>query len=190
MSEKPTYGHFHTTVIIDSLQENASGNNIERVMNFDQITQIDMVSWGFYITDCREQEIGRATFVDQLPSARFEFVGDDDTPAPPPKLIDVEVSTYFSLLPRSGSKNIMDNIMESPNQLSYSNFCQITALRIPSNLRGSHNYRAQLLVYPRPNKTVSTITVNTQVKRDTKWIRLLSTRSATLLELGLVCFKY
>ncbi len=141
-----------------------------------------VISWGFYIADRFNQGVGKFTPADQLPSACFEFVGDDDTPAPPPKSIDVEVSTYWTILPR-GSENIPANIWHSRNKISYSNICQITSLRIPSNLRGKHNYRSTLHVYPKlPPKSInvrnsskaSTVTVEVQVKRDSKSIEVNS----------------
>jgi hypothetical protein len=153
------------------------------MMKISRITVLDMrgvISWGFYIADRFDQGGGRFTPADQLPSACFEFVGDDDTPAPPPKRIDVEVSTYWTILPR-GSEYIPANIWHSRNKISYSNICQITSLRVPSNLRGKHNYYSTLQVYPKPppklinvrnSSKASAVTVGVQVHRDSESIKV------------------
>ena len=157
------------------------GTNVERLKKFSRITEMDMrgvICWGFYIADRFDQGHGRSTPAHELPSACFEFVGDEDTPAPPPKRIDVEVSTYWTLIPR-GSENIPDNIWHSRKNIAYSNLCQITALKIPSKLQGRHNYQSTLHVFPKPppkliKSKASTVTIDNQVNRDAKSIMVNS----------------
>lgn len=147
------YGHFHTSVIVDSRQElariidvqpkktpteakvsspskkcwtvggtgsvgaiftqpkvsvgvNASrvaetSTSSERTMNTFRITTLGMdgfASWGYHISDDFQQVGGKALLSDELPRARFRFVGKTSTPTSPPDRLDVEVLTYWSVL--------------------------------------------------------------------------------------------
>ena len=105
-----------------------------------------VVSWGFCVDDTRERETGiRFGAHRALPSVNFKFYGMSDSvpPPPPPKRLDVLVKSCWSLIPRADcsrdaawvslSKGLFPRLpaCEVP---SYSNFCQVVILEVPSDL--------------------------------------------------------
>lgn len=121
--------------------------NISRINNMD-----GFVAWCYHVSDGFSQVGEKAMAFDKLPQAQFEFIGKTDTPASPPDHTDVEVSTYWSVLPRNGgTENSLWNWPSTfwLNKPSYSNVCQIVTLKIPSDLpQGHYDYQARLAVFP------------------------------------------
>ena len=54
------------------------------------------VQWGFNIDDVNSRNWGVDMREDVLPTVRFEFFGDLDEPAPPPKRMDIAIISYWS----------------------------------------------------------------------------------------------
>ncbi|KDR66385.1 hypothetical protein GALMADRAFT_259488 [Galerina marginata CBS 339.88] len=114
-----------------------------------QQTKYGVVWWGFEIDDPYEQEEGVKLSDPTLPAVEFEYLGDSDIPAPPPKHIHVEVATYWSIIRKSGEDaNWMYKILSrsTSNAGSYSNLCQIVTMVVPSNLKDRADYRATMHV--------------------------------------------
>jgi len=115
-----------------------------------------VVEWGFDVDDLYEQERGIDMSDDILPTVCFEFVGDRKVPPPPPERMDVEISSYWSMIPRSGTEsNWIQTFLNVPRSsgnaeaTSYSNICQIVALEIaPADLQPRSDYRATMHVSP------------------------------------------
>ena len=119
--------------------------NISRIMTLDTD---GFASWGYHVSDDLYQVAGKALSSDELPRARFQFVGKIRTPAPPPDRLDVEVLTYWSALRCYGGT---EEFLKSwwSNKPSYSNICHIVNLKIPSDLpKESYDYQARLKVHP------------------------------------------
>ncbi|KDR68155.1 hypothetical protein GALMADRAFT_43716, partial [Galerina marginata CBS 339.88] len=113
-----------------------------------------VVEWGFSVDDLHEQERGIDMSDDILPSVCFEFVGDPKTPPPPPERMNIEITSYWSMIPTSGTENnwihTFLNIPRTSSDtqaISYSNICQIVALEmVPSALPLRSDYRATMHV--------------------------------------------
>jgi len=112
--------------------------------------------WGFYVDDLHEQESGIEFPYDALPTVCFEFVGDIKVPPPPPRRMDLEIASYWSIIPKSKEESnwirkFLNLSMSSGNAqaTSYSNLCQIVALdTVPSDLPPRSDYKATMHVRP------------------------------------------
>jgi hypothetical protein len=115
-----------------------------------------VVEWGFNVDDLHEQERGIDMSDDVLPTVCFEFVGDPKVPPPPPERMDIEVASYWSMIPRNGTEsNWIHTFLNVPRSsgnaqaTSYSNLCQIVALEtVPFDLEPRSDYRATMHVSP------------------------------------------
>ena len=82
------------------------------------------------------------------------FVGERDEPAPPPKDIDIVITSYWSMISRSKQKKTGIHKLSrffrptgNAQTVSYSNLFQIVALTVDvSNLSKQSIYRAQVKV--------------------------------------------
>lgn len=131
----------------------------EADLNTSRITEQDLngsIWWGFDIDDPHEQE-GGIEFPDHdLPSVCFEFVGHPKDPPPPPKLMDLEIASYWSIIPESKEESnwihtFLNLSVASGNSraTSYSNLCQKIVLQIvPSDLPPRSDYKATMHVRP------------------------------------------
>jgi hypothetical protein len=105
-----------------------------------------VVSLGFCVDDTDERqtgiEFGRHC---ALPSVNFKFYGISDSapPPPPPKRLDVLVKSCWSLIPRADCSIDSAWVSMSNGPVpglpsyeipSYSNFCQVVILEVPSHL--------------------------------------------------------
>jgi hypothetical protein len=112
--------------------------------------------WGFYIDDLHEQERGIEFPDDALPTVCFEFVGDHKVPPTPPERMDLEIASYWSIIPKKKEESnwirrFLNLSISSGNAqaTSYSNLCQIVALRaVPSDLPPRSDYKATMDVRP------------------------------------------
>ena len=112
------------------------------------------VRWGFNIDDGNLQEWGIDMREEVLPTVRFEFVGNTKVPAPPPKCMDVVITSYWSLILPSEPKStwirkLLHFFQSTGNSqtISYSNLFQITALKADlSNVLEPSYYRAKVEV--------------------------------------------
>ena len=117
------------------------------------------VRWGFNIDDVNFQKWGISNMPDHdLPTVRFEFIGDSDEPAPPPapppKYMDIVITSIWSIISPSEPKSTwirkLLHLFKSTGNTqttSYSNLFQIVALKAdPSNLPELSHYRAKLKV--------------------------------------------
>ena len=113
------------------------------------------VQWGFNIDDVNLRKWGVDMREDVLPTVCFEFVGDSDEPAPPPKWMDVAIISYWSKIIPSEPKNnwihkLLRFFRSTGNTPSYSNLFQIVALKADlSNLPKPSRYRAKVKVCQR-----------------------------------------
>jgi hypothetical protein len=118
------------------------------------------VWWGFNIDDSNFQKRGIDMPQEDLPTVRFEFIGDSDEPAPPPtpppKDMDIAITSYWSMIssgdPKSNWIHKLLHFFKSTGNtqsqaISYSNLFQIVALKAhPSNLPKLSHYRAKMKV--------------------------------------------
>lgn len=112
------------------------------------------VQWGFNIDDISEQKWGVELQKDVLPTVHFEFVGDSNVPAPPPKCMDIVITSYWSMILPSELKNTWIHKLlrffrstGNTQTISYSNLFQIVALKADlSNLQEPSYYRAKVKV--------------------------------------------
>jgi len=114
------------------------------------------IRWGFYVDDLHEQEGGIEFPDDALPTACFEFVGNPKVPPPPPERMDLEIASYWSMIPDSEKQSnwirtFLNLSISSGNAqaTSYSNICQIVALEtVPSDLPLRSDSKATMHVSP------------------------------------------
>lgn len=57
-----------------------------------------IVRWGFKIDDVNFQREGIDLCEDILPTAHFRFVGDSNVPAPPPKCMDIVITSHWLMI--------------------------------------------------------------------------------------------
>ena len=118
------------------------------------------VQWGFNIDDSNFQRRGIDMPQEDLPTVRFEFIGDSDEPAPPPtpppKYMDIVITSYWSMISMGhplAKSNWIHKLLHffkstgNTQSTSYSNLFQIIALNShPSNLPKLTHYRAKVKV--------------------------------------------
>jgi hypothetical protein len=111
-----------------------------------------IIWWGFNIDDVNLQKQGIDMQEDILLTAVFEFIGDSNVPALPPKCMDTVIASYWSMILPSEPKStwihkLLHLFRSSGNTPSYSNILQIVALKtVPSNLLEPSHYRAKVKV--------------------------------------------
>ena len=112
------------------------------------------VRWGFNIDDDNLQKWGIDIQEGFLPAVRFKFVGDSNVPAPPPKCMDIVITSYWSMILPSEPKStwirkllLFFRSTGNTQTISYSNLFQITALKADlSTLQEPSHYRAKVKV--------------------------------------------
>jgi hypothetical protein len=112
------------------------------------------VRWGFNIDDDNFQKWGINMPEHDLPTVHFKFIGDSDEPAPPPKYMDIVVTSIWSIMspnePQSTWIHKLLHFFRSTGKTqttTYSNLFQIVALKAdPSNLPDSSHYRGKVKV--------------------------------------------
>lgn len=104
-----------------------------------------VVWWDYCIDDEYQQEFGLDMTVEMLPEVEFEFLREDYCDfAKPPELLDVEVASYWTQ--RQGSEVKQNTITAAQDSVAFANFCQIAVIRVPSELKESLHYGANLNV--------------------------------------------
>ncbi len=157
-SQNLVYHHFHIDFQINLQHRIVSISNIgpnhtqkypqaiiiggmATVARIMQSAMRGVASWDFYFTDL--DQVDEITLSPkELPHACFEFIEKTNIPAPPPKHMDIKISTYWSLLPCHGG-NVWLHLANKP---AYSNICKIITLKVPSNLRRNQTYHVNLQV--------------------------------------------
>lgn len=114
--------------------------------------------WGFDFQDANLQDGGVVLLKEiDLPTVTFRpFLGERGglKKQPVPDRIDVEIQSYWSIIPRTSDPGWMARILQSSNITSnnshpvpqYSHLCQINFLQIPSGLRHNSDYCATVYV--------------------------------------------
>lgn len=108
------------------------------------------IRWGFNI----DGEIDMPK--DILPSVRFRFIGKSNVPAPPPKDMEIAITSCWSMILPNEPKSIwIHKILRffrstgNTQTMSYSNLFQIVALKTDlSNLPEPSYYKAKVKVRP------------------------------------------
>ena len=140
-------------------KEEIMGSEKKRYISAISEYHIDgRVQWGFDIDDFNFQKRGIDMPQEDLPTVRFEFIGDSDEPAPPPapppKDMDIAITSYWSMISMSDPKsNWIHKLLRffkstgDTQSTSYSNLFQIVALNFhPSDLPKQTHYRAKMKV--------------------------------------------
>lgn len=112
------------------------------------------VRWGFNIDDANLQKCGIDVQDNALPTVCFKFIGKSNIPAPPPKYMEIAITSYWSIIPPSKPKStwihkLLDffRLNDGTQTTSYSNIFQIVALKAdPSNFPEPSHYRARMKV--------------------------------------------
>jgi len=121
-----------------------------------QITKqakLGVVWWGFDVHDANLRQGGTFLEEPELPAATFHFRTEANKYTPVPDHIDIEVASYWSIIPSSTvASNIgwLSKILPLTSNgspvMQYSHLCQMTALKIPSDLKQNSDYCAVLSV--------------------------------------------
>ena len=116
------------------------------------------VRWGFNIDDVNFRRRGIDMHEDILPTVRFEFLGDSNVPAPPPKCMEIVITSYWSMaVPIEPKSNWVRKLLHffrstqtgkaNTQNISYSNLFQIVAVKADlSNMPEQSHYRAKVKV--------------------------------------------
>jgi hypothetical protein len=127
--------------------------------------QLGFVWWGFDIVDTNLQQGGTVFEETERPTATFTFHPDADNHTVIPKEIDVEITTYWSIVPTvvpSLTTGWLHKIVTDGSSVAqYSHLCQMTALNIPTDLKQDSAHAAVLYV----NTTGAGLQVNTDILR-------------------------
>ena len=137
---------------ISRITEHHSKGNVEWGISIEDVNLrkggIDLKKWGIN------------TGNDVLPTACFEFLGDSDIPAPPPKCMDIVITSYWSMVLPGGPEGtwihkllhfIKSRSTGNAQTTSFSNLFQIVALTADlSDLqeKSRYHYIANLKVRP------------------------------------------
>ena len=111
-------------------EESAS---LDKTRNTSRISEQHLngeIQWGFDVDDLYDQEGGIEFTRDALPTVCFEFVGNPTDPLPLPKRLDLEIASYWSIIPASKKESdwiltfLNLSIVSGDSQAtSYSNLC-------------------------------------------------------------------
>ena len=121
--------------------------DLERTRHVTRITLWDclgIVQWGILTADPFDKATGMILSPERLPTARLRFVGTSTLPIPPPDHTTIKISSNWSVPRDDGS--IWPKLYSKP---IYADLCNVLSLKIPSALRGSHDYLANLQVWPK-----------------------------------------
>jgi hypothetical protein len=132
---------------------------LDKTRNTSRITEQHLngeIQWGFDVDDLYDQAGGIEFPRDALPTVCFEFVGNLTDPLPLPKCLDLEIASYWSIIPASEEESdwirtfLNLSIVSGNSQAtSYSNLCQMVALEaVPSDLPPRSDYKATMHVRP------------------------------------------
>jgi hypothetical protein len=129
--------------------ESMQGIEGNRCTRITQQHRHSAIWWGFYIEDDYEQQAGINMSDDLLPTASFLVKhrnGPDN--AVVPRRIDVEVASYWTIIASDTQDRtwIEKMILRGSEGPSYSNFCHMIALMVPSDLVEDCDYKATLQV--------------------------------------------
>jgi len=109
------------------------------------------VWWGFNVDDPSERCTGIKIAEENLPSAQFKCRSDNSSDP-----LDVEVASYWSLIPKSPSSNVdwiaklLSRNATYESKIFYSNLAQFVVLTIPSDIQENSGYTATLKVNDGP----------------------------------------
>jgi len=127
--------------------------NTERTVNVSRIMYTNIrgvTEWTYHLVDRFEQDSGLVLTPERLPFAHITFGGHEATPPPASAYVNVEISTYWTMLsssfPASRSTWPRSGPSGSGNKPMFSNLCKIITLDLPKDLHGSRLYIANLLV--------------------------------------------
>lgn len=111
--------------------------------------QLGFVWWGFDILDSNLQQDGIVFGETERPTATFTFHPGVDNHTSIPKEVDVEITTYWSIIldPTTGNTGWLHKIVTNSSSVArYSHICQMTALNIPTDLKQDSAHSAVLNV--------------------------------------------
>ena len=151
--------HPQGTIKFAKVTTDEESAGLDKTRNTSRITEQDLngkIQWGFEVDDLYDQEGGIEFPREALPTVCFEFVGNPTDPLPLPKCLDLEIASYWSIIPTSKEeinwiRTFLNLSMVSGNSqaTSYSNICQMIALEtVPSNLPPRSDYKATMHVRP------------------------------------------
>jgi hypothetical protein len=138
---------------------------------YTRITQQRMhgiIWWGFYIDDPYEREAGIDLKMpdDLLPVASLKFKHCNDPEKPSvPNCIDLEITSSWTIISHDTQDHtwLKKMILRGSEGPSYSNFCHMIALMVPSNLAKHCDYKATLQVECGPRgPSISDINIEDQ----------------------------
>ena len=140
-------------------KEETVGSEKKRYKNAITEHHIDgNIRWGFEIDDVNLRRRGMDMQEDDLPTVRFEFLGDSNVPAPPPKCMDIVITSHWSMaVPSEPKSNGVHKLLRffrstqtgkaNTQTISYSNLFQIVAVKADlSNMPELSHYRAKVKV--------------------------------------------
>jgi hypothetical protein len=133
--------------------------NVERTTNISRIIFTNMrglTRWIYHLIDRFEQNSGLVLSPATLPFARIMFFGHNANPPPPSAYLNVEISTYWTVIPPPGGI-LWGGLSSSGNKPRFSNLCKIITLDLPKDLQGSHRYMVNLTVQLDTDSIISTV---------------------------------
>ena len=140
-------------------REIAGSEKMRKLSAITEYQNYGKVRWGFNIDDVNFQKWGITMPEHDLPTVRFQFIGDSNKPAPPsppPKYMDIVVTSIWSMISPSELKSpwlhklfhsTTNGSGNAQTTISYSNLFQIVALKAePSDLPKLSHYRANVKI--------------------------------------------
>jgi len=150
-----SYRQFHCRVIIDSrMYSQIDESKPERspCSEKETLARLGIAWWGFDVHDPYLQKGGTYLEETEHPTATFTFfAGAINNHIRVPKMIDVEVTSYWSVIPSlTATSNVgwLSKIItaNSSSVTQYSHLCQMTALSIPTDLKQDSHHSTILFI--------------------------------------------
>ena len=131
------------TRAVEEGTSSATKHSIEKITTQ---AKAGIACWGYHVHDPNLQQGGTVLEETERPTVTFTFQKGANKIAPIPKEIDVEVASFWSIIPGQTAGRLSKIISNGSSVTQFSHLCQMTLLNIPTDLKEDFTYSANLIV--------------------------------------------